>query len=144
MKARAALRKVHALLESVSVHVCGEQVVKLWREDLAGINAKAAESLADPAQYPNLFPNLDLALHAEQYQVACLAFSLSRPVRMACTALCSSGAFRFLSVSEQERIHTCSGGGTCGDTMHRCTTLRLLCRLGSAQMQMRVSHLTEI
>ena len=45
------------------------QVVKLWREDLAGINAKAAESLADPAQYPNLFPNLDLALHAEQYQV---------------------------------------------------------------------------
>lgn len=47
------------------------QVVKLWREDLASINAKAAESLADPAQYPNLFPNLDLALHAEQYQVWC-------------------------------------------------------------------------
>ena len=45
------------------------QVVKLWREDLAHINPKAAESLADPAQYPNLFPNLDLALHAEQYQV---------------------------------------------------------------------------
>ena len=43
--------------------------MKLWREDLAGVNAKAAESLADPAQYPNLFPNLDLALHAEQYQV---------------------------------------------------------------------------
>lgn len=45
------------------------QVVKVWREDLSKINAKAAESLADPAQYPNLFPNLDLALHAETYQV---------------------------------------------------------------------------
>lgn len=45
------------------------QVVKLWREDLSKINAKAAESLADPAKYPNLFPNFDLALHAEQYQV---------------------------------------------------------------------------
>ena len=41
------------------------------------INAKAAESLADPAQYPNLFPNLDLALHAEQYQVRWLDLNAS-------------------------------------------------------------------
>lgn len=45
------------------------QLVKLWREDLAKINPKAAEALADPGQYANLFPNLDLALQAEQSQV---------------------------------------------------------------------------
>ena len=59
------------------------QVVKLWREDLAHINPKAAESLADPAQYPNLFPNLDLALHAEQYQVQGLR-ATSHAVLQAC------------------------------------------------------------
>ena len=44
------------------------QVVQLWRKELSKINAKAAESLADPAQYSNLFPDLDLALKAEQHQ----------------------------------------------------------------------------
>eukprot|EP00884_Botryococcus_braunii_P001163 jgi/Botrbrau1/11047/Bobra.92_2s0018.1 len=44
------------------------EVVQLWRKDLAKINPKAAESLADPAQYPNLFPDLDLALEAEKLQ----------------------------------------------------------------------------
>lgn len=54
------------------------QVVKVWRDDLSKINAKAAESLADPAQYPNLFPNYDLALHAEQYQVRFLLLQAIR------------------------------------------------------------------
>ncbi len=45
---------------------CCLQVVQLWRTDLAKINPKAAESLADPAQYANLFPDMDLALKAEQ------------------------------------------------------------------------------
>ncbi|KAL3136098.1 hypothetical protein ABBQ32_007120 [Trebouxia sp. C0010 RCD-2024] len=44
------------------------EVVQLWRKELSKINAKAAESLADPAQYANLFPDLDLALKAEQHQ----------------------------------------------------------------------------
>lgn len=44
------------------------EVVKTWRKELSKINAKAAESLADPGQYPNLFPDLDLALKAEQHQ----------------------------------------------------------------------------
>jgi len=43
------------------------QVVKLWRLDLQTINEKAAESLADPMEYENLFPDLQLALKAEQY-----------------------------------------------------------------------------
>ena len=74
--------------------VCALQVVKLWREDLASINAKAAESLADPAQYPNLFPNLDLALHAEQYQVRSSTLTCPRPscfVQCGCPWIWSSG-----------------------------------------------------
>ena len=43
-------------------------MVQLWRKELSKINAKAAESLADPAQYGNLFPDFDLALKAEQHQ----------------------------------------------------------------------------
>ena len=43
-------------------------MVQLWRKDLAKINPKAAESLADPGPYPNLFPNLDWALQAERLQ----------------------------------------------------------------------------
>mmetsp|Transcript_32188 Transcript_32188/g.44654 ORF Transcript_32188/g.44654 Transcript_32188/m.44654 type:complete len:968 (-) Transcript_32188:442-3345(-) len=41
-------------------------VVSLWRDDLRPVNRKAAEALADPAEYPNLFPNWELALQAEQ------------------------------------------------------------------------------
>lgn len=45
------------------------QVVGLWREDLRKINPKAAEALADPSQYANLFPNMAEALQAESLQV---------------------------------------------------------------------------
>ena len=38
------------------------QVVKLWRKDLAKINPKAAESLASPDEYLNLFPNLQVRM----------------------------------------------------------------------------------
>lgn len=38
------------------------ECVRLWRKDLHKVNPKAAESLADPGQYKNLFPNIDLAL----------------------------------------------------------------------------------
>eukprot|EP01025_Chloroclados_australasicus_P014962 TRINITY_DN17088_c0_g2_i2.p1 TRINITY_DN17088_c0_g2~~TRINITY_DN17088_c0_g2_i2.p1 ORF type:complete len:950 (-),score=124.80 TRINITY_DN17088_c0_g2_i2:478-2916(-) len=43
------------------------EAVKAWREDLQKINPKAAESLADPEEYPNLFPNLQAAIRAEQH-----------------------------------------------------------------------------
>ncbi|GBG77621.1 hypothetical protein CBR_g24067 [Chara braunii] len=48
------------------------EVVDLWRHDLMKVNQKAAESLADPSEYPNLFPNFDCALKAEEQ------FKLSR------------------------------------------------------------------
>ncbi len=41
--------------------------MKLWRQDLQSVNEKAAESLADPMEYQNLFTDLKLALKAEQY-----------------------------------------------------------------------------
>eukprot|EP00117_Sycon_ciliatum_P018174 scpid38622/ scgid16887/ Coatomer subunit beta&apos; Beta&apos; p102 len=41
-------------------------IVKVWKEDLAKTNPKAAESLADPEAYPNLFPELEEALDLER------------------------------------------------------------------------------
>ncbi|KAJ9505015.1 hypothetical protein QJQ45_029931, partial [Haematococcus lacustris] len=40
-------------------------VVAAWKADLAKQNAKAAESLADPSEYGNLFPDLEVAIAAE-------------------------------------------------------------------------------
>jgi len=42
------------------------RVVGLWRTQLGKINEKAGQSLADPADYPNLFPNYDASLKAEE------------------------------------------------------------------------------
>lgn len=44
-------------------------VVQLWRDELAKVNEKAAQSLADPTQYENLFPGLNETLKGEQYQL---------------------------------------------------------------------------
>ena len=46
------------------------RVVTLWRESLATKNAKAAQSLANPADYENLFPGLQDALKTEQFLTA--------------------------------------------------------------------------
>uniref|UniRef100_A0A4W4GPG6 Coatomer subunit beta' n=1 Tax=Electrophorus electricus TaxID=8005 RepID=A0A4W4GPG6_ELEEL len=43
------------------------RLVKLWRESLSKVNQKAAESLADPTEYENLFPGLKESFVAEQY-----------------------------------------------------------------------------
>lgn len=42
------------------------EIVKLWQADLVKINPKAAESLANPDEFPNLFPGLQEALVAER------------------------------------------------------------------------------
>ncbi|KAL2539266.1 Coatomer subunit beta'-2 [Abeliophyllum distichum] len=41
------------------------EIVALWRKDLNKINQKAAESLADPEEYPNLFEDWQIALDVE-------------------------------------------------------------------------------
>ena len=38
----------------------------MWKEDLKKINKKAADSLADPLEYENLFPEFQEALQAEK------------------------------------------------------------------------------
>lgn len=43
------------------------KIVQLWKEDLAKVNKKAADSLADPSEYENLFPEFQEALQAEQF-----------------------------------------------------------------------------
>ncbi|XP_068173857.1 coatomer subunit beta'-like [Antennarius striatus] len=43
------------------------RVVNLWKESLSKVNQKAADSLADPGHYGNLFPGLQQALLAERY-----------------------------------------------------------------------------
>ena len=42
------------------------RAVRLWREDLRQVSDRAAAALADPAEYPNLFPDLDWALKVEE------------------------------------------------------------------------------
>lgn len=53
------------------------EVVALWRDDLKTVNRKAAEALADPGEYVNLFPNFDLALQAEK--IAAARYASLRP-----------------------------------------------------------------
>ncbi|NXG38361.1 COPB2 protein, partial [Dromaius novaehollandiae] len=49
------------------------RVVKLWRENLSKVNQKAADSLADPTEYENLFPGLKEAFVVEEYVKQSLA-----------------------------------------------------------------------
>ncbi|CAH9147058.1 unnamed protein product [Cuscuta epithymum] len=41
------------------------EIVEIWRKDLGKINQKAAEALADPEEYPNLFEDWQVALAVE-------------------------------------------------------------------------------
>ncbi|XP_022948530.1 coatomer subunit beta'-2-like [Cucurbita moschata] len=41
------------------------EIVAIWRKDLNKVNPKAAESLADPEEYPNLFDDWQVALSVE-------------------------------------------------------------------------------
>lgn len=42
------------------------EIVKLWKEKLAQHDSKAAQALADPAEYENLFPDFQESLRLEQ------------------------------------------------------------------------------
>lgn len=43
-------------------------LVELWQTELRKVNAKAADSLATPDEYPNLFPDWPVALQIEAAQ----------------------------------------------------------------------------
>ena len=51
--------------------------VKSWKQDLSTKNKTAAESLADPEAYSNLFPDLEVAIQAEglRNQMSCLLYT---------------------------------------------------------------------
>merc|ERR1712025_1250868 len=42
------------------------RIVELWREQLSKVNEKAGQSLADPKDYPNLFPDYQASLQAQE------------------------------------------------------------------------------
>jgi coatomer subunit beta' len=42
-------------------------VLNLWKTELGKVNEKAGQSLADPAQYENLFPGFQEALKTQQF-----------------------------------------------------------------------------
>jgi hypothetical protein len=43
------------------------RVVGIWRQNLRKVSERAAQSLADPEEYPDLFPDLEHALAVEQW-----------------------------------------------------------------------------
>jgi len=43
-----------------------EEIVEMWRSDLAGTSASVAGALADPTGHPELFPDRDVALEVEK------------------------------------------------------------------------------
>jgi coatomer subunit beta' len=43
------------------------RIISLWKDSLAKVSEKAAQSLADPVQYENLFPEYELTLRAEEF-----------------------------------------------------------------------------
>jgi len=45
-------------------------ILDLWRADLATVSETAAKALADPVAYPNLFPDMDVALQVEKIFMA--------------------------------------------------------------------------
>ena len=43
------------------------RVLPMWKSELARVNEKAAQSLADPENYQNLFPNFAQSLETQKY-----------------------------------------------------------------------------
>lgn len=62
---------IHSLLECLHFFKISARIVQLWKEDLGKVNKKAADSLADPSEYENLFPEFQEALQAEKVTVPC-------------------------------------------------------------------------
>jgi coatomer subunit beta' len=43
------------------------EIVKMWKESLSKVNEKAAQALAEPTTYENLFPGYNESLKVESY-----------------------------------------------------------------------------
>ncbi|CAD5317703.1 unnamed protein product [Arabidopsis thaliana] len=83
------------------------EIVALWRNDLTKISPKAAESLADPEEYPNLFEEWQVALSLENRAAE------TRGVHPPAGDYCSHAdrdhttlvdAFRIMQIEEEGRL----------------------------------------
>ena len=61
------------------------RIVQMWRKDLASVSQQAAESLADPTEYEEMFPDFQSALKAEE------AFKKARANVLGASSAFSSG-----------------------------------------------------
>ncbi|CAF2177000.1 unnamed protein product [Brassica napus] len=83
------------------------EIVAVWRKDLTKISPKAAESLADPEEYPNLFEDWQVALSleeraAETRGVHPPAGDYGSHTHRDYTTLVE--AFRIMQIEEEERL----------------------------------------
>ncbi|KAJ3672206.1 hypothetical protein LUZ60_006927 [Juncus effusus] len=66
-------------------------IVSIWKSDLHKVNPKAAESLADPTEYPNLFDDWQLALEVETHMApkGSVWYACKQLINKGCTEICS-------------------------------------------------------
>ncbi|XP_010462076.1 PREDICTED: coatomer subunit beta'-2-like isoform X2 [Camelina sativa] len=83
------------------------EIVALWRKDLSKVNSKAAESLADPEEYPNLFEDWQVALSVEGRAVETRGVytgAENYPSHADKSSMTLVEAFRNLQVEEEESL----------------------------------------
>jgi hypothetical protein len=86
----------------------------LWKESLSKISEKAAQSLADPVQYENLFPDYGDSLKAEQFMQAesklkiPASASFNVPVSHAEMVTCLNTDFKTTQRNNRFRLYLCS------------------------------------
>ena len=78
--------------------------VELWKADLKKINLKAAEALADPKEYANLFPDFELAMQAEKL------YAQASTSREAATSYKGAEFYRSRDLLEEARGGIAPGG----------------------------------
>nr|AAP21288.1 At1g52360 [Arabidopsis thaliana]BAC42999.1 putative coatomer complex subunit [Arabidopsis thaliana] len=83
------------------------EIVALWRKDLSKVNSKAAESLADPEEYSNLFEDWQVALSVEAKAVETRGVytgAKDYPSHADKSSMTLVEAFRNLQVEEEESL----------------------------------------
>jgi len=72
------------------------RIVKMWKKDLATVSQHAADSLADPEEYEDMFPDFQSALKAEE------AFKKAREQGLGASAAFSSSSSSSSNVEEEK------------------------------------------
>ncbi|CAH2053584.1 unnamed protein product, partial [Thlaspi arvense] len=83
------------------------EIVALWREDLSKVSSKAAESLADPEEYSNLFEDWQVALSIEANAVesrGVYTAAENYPTHADKSSITLVEAFRNLKVEAEESL----------------------------------------